>query len=63
MLKPEKCPVCGGTIDLGDVNANNNTEDGYGGMYAWHSCPRCKAELKVVYDAQHGYDFDHIEPA
>ena len=32
-------------------------------MIVHHVCPHCGRELKVYYDAQNGYNFDHIETA
>ena len=56
-----KCPVCGKEIDIGDVDANNNEEDGYGMMTCPHVCPHCKAELTAYFDAGNGYDFLYFE--
>lgn len=62
-MMPEECPVCGGEIDVDDIDVNNNDEDGYGYMSVYFDCPHCGAELKAYYDAQDGYSFSHIETA
>lgn len=56
----EKCPACGGDVDLDDVDVNNGNEDGYGEMIAYHDCPHCGTELHVIFNAQDGYAFREI---
>lgn len=59
---PRLCPVCGGLIDEDrDIDLDGNEEDGYGWMTVDFTCPHCQSPLTAYYDAQNGYDFDHLE--
>lgn len=59
--KKNLCPVCGQEIDIGEVDVNNNEEDGYGEMICPHTCPHCNAALTAHFDAGDAYAFLYFE--
>lgn len=60
-MDEEKCPACGAAIDLGELDMNNSSEDGYGDMVVYHDYPNCGTALKSHFDEQNGYSYSYTE--